>query len=362
MFKDLLKTYNCGRLLGKGSSAQVFEVTDRSSGVTYACKVVHKNTTINDDGTMTTEAEILKRLKHDNVVRLHELYETSSSKWYIMELAGAGTLYSALASEKVYSEELVAQTFKRVLQGVQYLHEMGVVHRDLKPDNILCTIQEVDGVRTIVPKIVDFGLSAVLNQTHASAHKMKSYRKLKQIWGTKEYFAPEVYEKAYGPQADVWSLGCVLYELLTGETPFPVREKQASVVERYLLNGGHKLKRHFELQPGWQALSAEARDLIHRMLKVNPRKRLSVAECLAHPFITGEALAPSSTSVSEVSQGSHITSSSRSSLRTSALVDARALMLKRVHSKAQQHKQIAATLDQDMRNLVARAENVRITE
>jgi serine/threonine protein kinase len=110
------------------------------------------------------------------------------------------------------------------------------------------------------------------------------------MWGTKEYFAPEVFEKAYGPQVDVWSLGCVLYELLVGETPFPVREKPTSAVERVLLNGGHKTKRSFELRPGWQALSSEARDLISRMLKVNPRRRLSVAECLAHPWITGGPL------------------------------------------------------------------------
>jgi serine/threonine protein kinase len=127
------------------------------------------------------------------------------------------------------------------------------------------------------------------------------------MWGTKEYFAPEVYEKAYGPQVDVWALGCVLYELLVGETPFPVREKPATAVERILFNNGHHFKRSFEMRPGWQALSAEARDLISRMLKVNPRRRLSVAECLAHPWITGESIpesagsSPSRASVSRAS-------------------------------------------------------------
>jgi serine/threonine protein kinase len=255
----------------------------------FACKVVRKGQAINDDSTMTMESEIMKRSDHTNVIGLHELYETRSSKWYILEMATVGTLQSALALRENYSEQLVAESFRQVLGGVQYLHDMGIVHRDLKQDNILCSIQDIGGEAQLVPKITDFGLSTVID-VPSSSQRRKSYNKLKQIWGTKENFAPEVYNKAYGPQADVWALGCVLYELLTGDAPFPVREMPTSVVEKYLLHGGRKLMRHFEMRPAWHALSAEARDLVSRMLKVNPRKRLSVAECLDHPFITEQPL------------------------------------------------------------------------
>lgn len=180
MFKSLLETYDCGEILGKGSSAQVFQVTHKRTGVKYACKVVHKNMTINDEGTMNTETEIMKRMKHENIIGLHELYETASSKWFILELANGGSLHTALAAESNYTEELVARHFKQVLQGVQYLHSMGIVHRDLKQDNILCSISESeDGKKQYTAKIADFGLSAVIDSNRV--RNVKSFHKLKEV-------------------------------------------------------------------------------------------------------------------------------------------------------------------------------------
>ena len=137
-----------------------------------------------------------------------------------------------------------------------------------------------------MPKIIDFGLSAVLDDLPKDPRRMKACRSLQQIWGTREYFAPEVYTQAYGPQIDVWSLGCLLYEMLVGETAFPVREKPVSVVEKYFLNNGKKMKRSFELRPGWSDLSENSKDLIRRMLKRDPRKRISIEECLQHAWFT----------------------------------------------------------------------------
>lgn len=137
-----------------------------------------------------------------------------------------------------------------------------------------------------MPKIIDFGLSAVLDDLPKDSRRMKACRSLQQIWGTREYFAPEVYTQAYGPQIDVWSLGCLLYEMLVGETAFPVREKPVSVVEKYFLNNGKKMKRSFELRQGWSDLSENSKDLIRRMLKRDPRKRISIEECLQHAWFT----------------------------------------------------------------------------
>ncbi len=287
MFSSLLQDYECGQILGKGSSAQVFEVLHKATQQKYACKVVHKNNSINDFQTMRVETDILMRMNHKNISKLHELYETKLSKWYIMELANGGSLQTALAGEENYTEDLIATHFKQVLEGMMYLHEIGIVHRDLKQDNILCTVTETaSGEKKYEAKIADFGLSALVSGNHvASSKRMKKYKRLKDMWGTKEYFAPEVYKKGYGPQVDVWSLGCVLYELLTGEVPFPNREKEVSKVERLILNGGKKSRRSFELLPRWQALSPEARDLINHMLKINPSKRYNIQECLNHPFI-----------------------------------------------------------------------------
>ena len=119
-----------------------------------------------------------------------------------------------------------------------------------------------------------------------------------QLWGTTEHFAPEMYKRAYGPQADVWALGCVLYQLLTGDLAFPTKEQQPSLADRVLLGGGRRLKRAYELRPGWTALSAEAQSLLRGMLKRDPRVRLSTEQCLQHPWFAATTAATASRSSS----------------------------------------------------------------
>lgn len=135
MMKALLSSYDCQAIIGRGSSGQVFEVLHKITREKFACKIVHKNILINNEGTMITESEIMNRTKHINIIRLHELFETSASKWFILEHANAGTLHLAQASELNYNERVVSSTFKQVLR-----HYLGIVHRDLKQDNILCCV------------------------------------------------------------------------------------------------------------------------------------------------------------------------------------------------------------------------------
>jgi len=280
------ETYDIGKVLGHGASGKVFMVTHKVTGQKFACKVVKKNSSMNDAQSMSTEIEIMKRIRHRNIVSMYELYETPKCLWIILELVDGGDLHHYLAHALHYNEVMASRQMKQILQGLHYLHSLGVVHRDLKLDNILLS----GSGPTCDLKIADFGLSALVRLDEdgydaEESSKRKNFKLLKDMWGTKEYFAPEVVDQAYGPQADVWALGCVLYEMLSGEQAFPVREGDTeSKFYGRIARGEYDLSK-----PIWKKISKEVIDLLHGMLKTNPQERLSASECLKHPWITGSA-------------------------------------------------------------------------
>mmetsp|Transcript_26360 Transcript_26360/g.44493 ORF Transcript_26360/g.44493 Transcript_26360/m.44493 type:complete len:344 (-) Transcript_26360:111-1142(-) len=280
------ETYSVGKVLGHGASGEVYAVTHKVTGKKFACKVVKKNANMNDAQSMSTEIEIMKRIRHRNIVSTYELYETPKCLWIILELVDGGDLYHFLANAEGYNEVIASRQMKQALAGIHYLHSLGVVHRDLKLDNILI----LGSVQACEVKIADFGLSALVHLDEdgydaESSAKRKRYTHLTEMWGTVEYFAPEVINQAYGPQADVWALGCVLYEMLCGEQAFPAREgdKKSTHYARICRGEYDVTKPIFK-----QKISAEAKDLLAGMLCVDPTKRLSASECLQHPWITGK--------------------------------------------------------------------------
>eukprot|EP00981_Chlorochromonas_danica_P006168 scaffold1302_cov165-Ochromonas_danica.AAC.2 len=294
-------TFVPDKLLGFGASGNVLKAHHCETLESYACKYVRADGVINNPRTIKTEIEAYSRTNHVNVVRMYRVYQTERKAWMVMELVEGGDLVSALADLPVYTERSIAKLFKQILLGVQHLHENGIIHRDLKIENMLCarsaspssstsspTTSEtpIESVDDLTVKIVDFGLSAVLpNWVPGSDVPTKQFCGLTEMWGTTEYFAPEVYEEAYGFQADVWSLGCILYEMLTGELAFPSRDRRVSLMERVFSHQMHKPVRCFKQRSAWRKLSPEARSLIKGMLKRNHLKRLDIAGCLSHPWI-----------------------------------------------------------------------------
>mmetsp|Transcript_32048 Transcript_32048/g.43750 ORF Transcript_32048/g.43750 Transcript_32048/m.43750 type:complete len:418 (-) Transcript_32048:252-1505(-) len=280
------ETYDIGRVLGHGASGQVYLATHKGNGKKFACKVVKKNSSMNDAQSMSTEIEIMKRVRHRHIVSMYELYETPKCLWIILELVDGGDIHQYLANTTHYTEVMASKHMRQVLQGIHYLHSLGVVHRDLKLDNILL---QGNGPNSDL-KIADFGLSALVRIDEdgydpEESGKRKKYNQLKDMWGTKEYFAPEVVDQAYGPQADVWALGCVLFELLSGEQAFPVKEHDTEAKFYGRIQRGE----YDFTRPVWSSVSDEAKDLVRKMLIVDPAKRWSASECLKHPWITGEA-------------------------------------------------------------------------
>lgn len=275
------ETYTFGKVLGSGSSGDVYLVTNKTNNIKMACKIVKKNSKINDMESMSTEIEIMKRIRHRNVVSMYELYETPSCLWIVLELVDGGDLLSYLSGLPYYTEMTVAIYFKQILQGVHYLHGCGVVHRDLKLDNILLS----DSIGGEI-KVADFGLSALVRLGEKGydpeeSNKRKQYRSLSDMWGTREYFAPEVIKCKYGPQADVWALGCLLYELLVGRQTFPYMNNDTD--ETFFA----RIDRceYTQNSVPFKQLSSEAKDLISKLLVSDPVLRYSASEALQHPWI-----------------------------------------------------------------------------
>ena len=137
------ETYSVGKVLGHGASGEVYCVTHKITGKQFACKVVKKNANMNDAQSMSTEIEIMKRIRHRHIVSMYELYETPKCLWIVLELVDGGDLYHFLANATNYNEVVAARQMKQVLSGVHYLHSLGVVHRDLKLDNILLAVRTI---------------------------------------------------------------------------------------------------------------------------------------------------------------------------------------------------------------------------
>ncbi|CAN1343657.1 CDPK-related kinase 5 [Linum perenne] len=212
------------------------------------------------------EVKILRALTgHNNLVQFYDAYEDTDNVYIVMELCEGGELLDKiLARGGKYSEDDAKIVMIQILNVVAYCHLQGVVHRDLKPENFLFSTKDEDSQL----KAIDFGLSDFV----------KPDERLNDIVGSAYYVAPEVLHRSYSTEADVWSIGVIAYILLCGSRPFWARTE--SGIFRAVL----KADPSFDEAP-WPSLSPEARDFVKRLLNKDPRKRLTAAQALSHPWI-----------------------------------------------------------------------------
>lgn len=212
------------------------------------------------------EVKILRALMgHSNLVQFYDAYEDHDNVYIVMELCEGGELLDRILSRGgKYTEDDAKTVMIQILNFVAFCHLQGVVHRDLKPENFLFTSKEENSQL----KAIDFGLSDFV----------KPDERLNDIVGSAYYVAPEVLHRSYTTEADVWSIGVIAYILLCGSRPFWARTE--SGIFRAVL----KADPSFEEQP-WPALSSEAKDFVKRLLNKDPRKRMTAAQALSHPWI-----------------------------------------------------------------------------
>ena len=256
------------KLLGKGSFGEVYLVKFKKNNKIYAMKILDKNDIIEKHQEEHTkiERDLLTRINCPFIVNIKFAFQDKDNLYIITEFMQGGELFFHLHKEKRFKDEKAKFYIIEIILAIEYLHKNKMLYRDLKPENVL-----IDTNGHI--KLTDFGLSKIIQKP-----KEKAYT----ICGTPQYLAPEVLsDKGYDCTVDWWSLGCVLYELLVGRSPF-----------RILL--GDSLNEDFYkkkiLIPDY--VSDEAQDLITKLLIINPLKRLGYGEDGAnkikqHPYFKG---------------------------------------------------------------------------
>ncbi|KAG8505659.1 Calcium/calmodulin-dependent protein kinase type IV, partial [Galemys pyrenaicus] len=203
-------------------------------------------------------------------IKLKEIFETPTEISLVLELVTGGELFDRIVEKGYYSERDAADAVKQILEAVAYLHENGIVHRDLKPENLLYATPAPDAPL----KIADFGLSKIVE------HQVL----MKTVCGTPGYCAPEILRGcAYGPEVDMWSVGIITYILLCGFEPF-YDERGDQFMFRRILNC-----EYYFISPWWDEVSLNAKDLVRKLIVLDPKKRLTTFQALQHPWVTGKA-------------------------------------------------------------------------
>ncbi|KAI6704517.1 hypothetical protein NL676_007479 [Syzygium grande] len=272
-FQDIKQHYTLGKELGRGQFGITYLCTEKSTGHTYACKSILKRKLVSksDRDDMKREIQIMQHLSgQPNIVEFRGAYEDRYSVHVVMELCAGGELFDRIIAKGHYTERAAASICRAIVNVVHICHFMGVLHRDLKPENFLLASKDEGAML----KATDFGLSVFIEEG-------KVYR---DIVGSAYYVAPEVLQRKYGKEIDIWSAGVILYILLSGVPPFWAE------TEKGIFNAILQGEIDFVSDP-WPSISDGAKDLIRKMLTQDPEKRITAAQVLEHPWLKegGEA-------------------------------------------------------------------------
>ncbi|KAL6827799.1 hypothetical protein V8C40DRAFT_286735 [Trichoderma camerunense] len=283
-YKTHIGPWQLGKTLGKGSSARVRLCRHNITKQLAAVKIVNRRMAylVQDSSlaalskwdsslpevngemrvpvSIEREVAILKLIEHPNIMKLYDIWENRSEIYLILEYIDQGDLFTFINTKGRLSEEVAVYFFRQMISAIAYCHSFNVCHRDLKPENILITAD-------LQIKIADFGMAAL--------HQSKTHR-LATACGSPHYAAPELLKNRQyrGDKADIWSMGVILYAMLSATLPFD--DPDLRVMMNKTKKGQYKMP---------EFLSPEAEDLIDRMLQVNPDHRISMKQIWQHLLI-----------------------------------------------------------------------------
>eukprot|EP01102_Stenamoeba_stenopodia_P004597 TRINITY_DN148_c0_g1_i1.p1 TRINITY_DN148_c0_g1~~TRINITY_DN148_c0_g1_i1.p1 ORF type:complete len:607 (+),score=150.23 TRINITY_DN148_c0_g1_i1:330-2150(+) len=265
--------YTFGRELGSGAYSIVYEAKNKKTGDVVAVKcidlaILEAEATPGVDPLLPLKREIkiMKKVAHENVIRLFEVFVDEEKFYMVMELMPGEELFQRIERKGNYSEKQASRIFRQIVSAVRYLHEMGVAHRDLKPENILVCGEDENEV----VKLLDFGFAKYFKEDQ-----------LKTALGSPGYAAPELFiAESYDESVDMWSLGVICYVLLSGTPPFygeTIKELTDKIVAA-----------EFDFDDAlWDSVSEAAKDLICHLLVKDPKKRYTAQQCWENRWVQG---------------------------------------------------------------------------
>nr|CAI5870276.1 unnamed protein product [Callosobruchus analis] len=272
--EELRGKYEPSIMLGKGAAGEVRLAFEKRTCEMFAIKKILKARSstsqmckLNHPLKIQSEINILQSLSHPFIIKMRDIIEMPEEVFIVLDYMKGGELKNRIQSRSPMTESNVKFLFHQIVLAVEYLHKQGITHRDLKPENVLLATEESE---TLV-KVSDFGLSKITEEEDV----------MNTVCGTYYYMAPEVigaHNPQYNKQVDVWSLGVILYYMLSGSLPFKSSDKKE--LNRLIVSGQYQM-----LDTCWHSVSKGVRDLVQRMLTVVPQKRITVAEILKHPWI-----------------------------------------------------------------------------
>ena len=283
----LLSFYKYGRLIGQGAFGKVNIGLNVLTGRIVAINSFNKQTLLNqgkeNKEKILYETDLMRRLNHPNITKILELFETEKYILIILEYINGGNLFSFVKKRRKLNEKTAKFLFKQIIQGIKYIHNNHIVHRDIKLENIL-----IDLNNNI--KICDFGIGKILENPNNTI--------LYDQCGTPMYMAPEILlsNRNTGYEAypvDIWSAGIALYIMLSGTLPFSLSKNNNNNNDSDVISMEGERKNNLALQYSIihndpkpvEKISAEAQNLLNGLLNKNPKNRITIDEILNHPWL-----------------------------------------------------------------------------
>ncbi|XP_022909415.1 serine/threonine-protein kinase GL21140 [Onthophagus taurus] len=263
----LAQKYTCGKMIGEGNFAIVKLCLEKETNFEYALKMIDKSKCQGKVDMVENEVRILRKLNHPNIMKLIDEEDTKPILYLVCEYVQGGDLFDAITQVHKFSEEQSALMITHLTSALAYLHNINVVHRDVKPENLLVDFRD-NKVRTL--KLGDFGLACEVNEP------------LYTVCGTPTYVAPEILaESGYGLKIDVWAAGVILYILLVGYPPFISKDNDQEKLFDSILSGQYDFPDEY-----WHEVSDMAKELITNMLQLAPELRFSAEDVLDYPWLS----------------------------------------------------------------------------